>query len=268
MRAFVSRRLAARAAVFVLAMLALAGLLHAVVGVGGGAHLEQSDCASCHMAGKSVTPQLATMLLSSQEALCARCHPAALQVSHPSGIQPRAVPPPGYPLDWKGDLTCSTCHEIHGKGHGLIRGALAGRQLCLACHAADFFKTMRDGGASLTSGHLAPAPTSGALAALDPYSRRCMECHGTSATPRLVTSVDRNGVVRHASQSVNHPIGMSYQKAAAFGGYRPRAQVERKLLLPDGKMSCISCHGGYQKEHGKLNVVMTNSTLCFECHNL
>jgi predicted CXXCH cytochrome family protein len=270
MRASVSKRTAAQGAallLLLLAMVGLAGLLHAVAG--GGAHLEQSDCASCHMAGKNVTPQLATMLLSSQETLCARCHPAALQVSHPSGIQPRTAPPPGYPLDWKGDLTCSTCHEIHGKGHGLIRGALAGRQLCLACHAAEFFKAMRDGGASLTSGHLAPASTTaGALAALDPYSRRCMECHGANATPRLSTSVDRNGVMRHASQSINHPIGMNYQKAAAFGGYRPRAQVERRLLLPDGKMSCVSCHGGFQKEHGKLNVVMTQSNLCFECHNL
>ncbi len=247
--------------------LAAAGALYAIAGAGAGGHLDQSDCAQCHLAGMNVTAQQANILVASQEALCGKCHPAAIQVSHPTGFQPKTAPPARYPLDWKGDLTCSTCHEVHGSGHGLMRAGLAGKPLCLACHQPDFFSTMRDGGASLTSGHLAKS-VHGNAPALDAYSRKCMECHGASATPRLATSIDRNGVVRHAGQSVNHPIGMSYQKAVAFGGYRARSVVERKLLLPDGKVSCVSCHAGFQKEHGKLLVAMNQSKLCFECHAL
>jgi predicted CXXCH cytochrome family protein len=251
------------------AMLAAAGLLYAVGGVVPASHLEKSDCASCHLASRSVTQQQANILVASQETLCGKCHPTSVQASHPTGFQPKAAPPAGYPLDWKGDLTCSTCHDIHGSGHGLLRGTQVGKQLCFVCHLPEFFKQMRDGGASLNSGHLAKvAADAAAGVVLDAFSRKCMECHGANATPRLATTVDRNGVMRHAGQSVNHPIGMSYQKSAAFGGYRARALVERKLLLPDGKMSCVTCHGGYQKEHGKLAVVMTNSNLCFECHNL
>ena len=263
MRKFGFKRWAA--ALFV-AVLAAAGALYAVVG-GGGAHLDKSDCAQCHLAGKGVTAQQANLLLGTQEALCGKCHPSAILVSHPTGFQPKTVPPAGFPLDWKGDLTCSTCHEIHGSGHGLMRGALVGKQLCLACHPADFFTAMRDGGASLTLGHLASGIDPKAPA-LDAYSRKCMECHGANANPRLATSIDRNGVLRHAGQTVNHPIGAVYQKAVAFGGYRQKAAVERRLLLPDGKVSCVSCHAGFQKEHGKLVLAMTASKLCFECHNL
>lgn len=253
-------------ALLLLALLA-AGALHAVLGSGSPFHLDKSDCAGCHLGGRNVTVQQAGMLTASQETLCAKCHPAATQVSHPSGLQPAAKPPAAYPLDWKGDLTCSTCHDVHGSGPGLMRGTLAGKGLCLACHAADFFSKMRDGGASLAGAHLAKGIAPGGPA-LDAYSRKCMECHGENASPRLATSIDKRGVVRHASQSANHPIGMLYQKSVAFGGYRPLRMLSSKLLLPDGKVSCVSCHAGYQKEHGKLLLAMAKSALCFECHAL
>ncbi|MDP2369654.1 cytochrome c3 family protein [Rhodoferax sp.] len=230
-------------------------------------HLQQSDCASCHLAGKGVTTQTASLLTSTQEALCAKCHPAATTLSHPSGFQPKNAPPPPYALDWKGELTCSTCHDIHAGRRGIMRGEKVGREFCQACHDAGFFKRMRDGGASLLAGHLAKGVDSNAPE-LDPYSRKCMECHGENANPRLATRVDRQGVVRHATPSANHPIGMSYQKAATFGGYRERRLVERRLMLPGGQVGCVSCHSGYQKEHGKLVVPKEKSALCFECHDL
>ena len=245
-------------------LLLAAGMLHAAL---RGGHLDKSDCASCHLAGREVLPQQAGLLTANQEVLCAKCHPSAVQVSHPSGLQPGRPSPSGYPLDWKGDLTCSTCHDIHASGHGLLRGQRVGKELCLACHDATFFAKMRDGGATLLAGHLVKGITPGGPA-LDVYSRKCMECHGDNATPALATSIDKHGVVRHASQQANHPIGMSYQRAAAYGGYRPQRTVERRLLLPDGKVGCVSCHGGYQKEHGKLVVALGKSALCFECHAL
>lgn len=265
-------RSACKRACQLLAALALlgvcaAGVLHARFGAGAGAHLEHAECAACHLAGKDVTDEQAGMLTASQEVLCGKCHLAAIQVSHPSGLQPGRTPPAAYPLDWKGDLTCSTCHQVHAAGKGLLRGAKSGKEFCLMCHAAGFFNNMRDGGASLLSGHLARGVAAGGPA-LDPYSRKCMECHGENASPRLATGVDRNGVVRHGDGAINHPIGMSYQKALVYGGYRPLRAVERKLLLPDGKMSCVTCHGGYQKEHGKLRVAIAGSDLCYQCHDL
>jgi predicted CXXCH cytochrome family protein len=241
--------------------------LYAMFTAGSVGHLSKSDCAGCHLAGKNVNAQQAAMLTTSQEVQCGRCHATAIQVSHPSGFVPRNKPPAMYPLDWKGDLTCSTCHEVHGSSPGLMRGGKLGKELCFACHEADFFKKMRDGGASMQGGHLDHGGD-GKGVELDVYSRQCLECHSQNGDPKSGASIDRKGVLRHASRSVNHPIGIDYQKAAAFGGYRPRQTVERKLLLPNGRISCVSCHQGYMKEHGKLVLNNVRSTLCFECHDL
>jgi predicted CXXCH cytochrome family protein len=243
------------------------GALYASYSAGIKQHLSNENCATCHLAGKGVSALQAGMLTASQEALCGKCHAAAMQVSHPSGFRPKKTLPDAYPLDWKGDLTCSSCHDVHSSQHGLLRGNKAGKEFCFACHEADFFKKMRDDGASLVAGHLAK-PAAGSAVALDAYAMKCMECHGSSATPKLATSIDRNGVVRHSSQSANHPIGMAYQKAVSFGGYRPRQEVERKLFLPNGTVSCVTCHSGYKKEHGKLVVPQERSALCFICHDL
>lgn len=254
-------------ALALLMMLAGGNRLYAMLTANSNQHLAKSDCANCHMAGQNVNPQQAGMLIASQEALCGKCHPTAIKISHPSGFTPKTKPPDTYPLDWKGDLTCSTCHDIHGSSPGLMRGTKQGKDLCLTCHDARFFQKMRDGGTSMMVGHLNSSsevntPT------LDAYSRQCMECHNAKGDPKLSTNIDRNGVLRHASNSVNHPIGVNYQKAATFGGYRARAIVERKIFLPNGQIGCVSCHLGYSKEHGKLVSGTTRSTLCFECHDL
>jgi len=263
MKKSVSKLLAA----FLLAMLAAGSSLQASLTGSGQTHLQKEDCAGCHLGGRTVTPQQAGMLVGSQEGLCGKCHPTAIKVSHPSGFAPKTKIADGYPLDWKGDLTCSTCHDVHGSTPNLMRGAKAGKEFCFACHDAAFFRKMRDGGASLMVGHLARGVDKGAPT-LDVYSRQCMECHGVSGDPRISTAVDRNGVARHAGSQVNHPVGVEYQKASTFGGYRPKRTVEKKLLLPGGLVSCVSCHHGYQKDHGKLVVTLEHSRLCYECHDI
>lgn len=250
----------------ILIALTCAGVLYAKFNLEGKQHLGKSDCASCHLS-KQVDEKQASMLIANQEILCGKCHPKAIQVSHPSGFQPRTKPPAAYPLDWKGDLTCSTCHDIHSYGRGLMRGAAQGKSLCLACHAADFFEKMRDGGASTMVGHLSSGVDINAPA-IDVYSLQCMNCHGRHGDPKETTNVDRNGVVRHASGSVNHPIGVPYINAVAYGGYRPMHMLSKKILLPDGKVSCVSCHQGYAKEHGKLVQNNSQTSLCLECHDI
>ena len=255
------------AAVVALAALAAGTMLHASLTGSGQTHLQKEECSNCHLGGRNGAAQQPGMLLGSQESLCGKCHPAAVRVSHPSGFQPKVRPAEGYPLDWKGDLTCSTCHEVHGNRPGLMRGTKMGRELCIACHDTAFFRKMRDGGASLMAGHLSRGVQEGAPT-LDVYSRQCMECHGLNAEARISTNIDRNGIARHAGSRVNHPVGANYQKAVEYGGYRPRRMVEKKLVLPDGMVSCVSCHHAYQKDHGKLVVPVAGSRLCYECHDL
>ncbi len=235
-----------------------------------GVHPVEMACETCHLAGKLVSPEQAHLLVASQEKLCGRCHQTLRQVSHPSGFVPRNKLPVEYPADWKGDLTCSTCHDVHGKTRGFMRGTKMGREFCLGCHDAKFFVRMRDQGASMMeTGHL-DARTSVPGARLDAYSRQCMECHGGSGDNRdtHTTRVDQNMVVRHGASSLNHPVGASYADAVKFGGYRAASKLSQKVMLPGGLVSCVSCHEGFSANHGRLVITDKNSALCMECHDL
>lgn len=254
------------ALLILLTILAGTSMLFAAMIPGSQQHLANHNCASCHLAGNQVKAENAAMLSANQEILCGKCHPKAIQVSHPSGFSPQTRTSAAYPLDWKGDLTCSTCHDIHGSEPGLIRGVQRGKAFCLSCHDTHFFEKMRDGGMSTLSGHMGNGSMD--ISLLDAYSAECMGCHENNGNAKIVTLVDKNGIVRHAGNSTAHPIGSNYANAASYGGYRSAQMISKNILLPDGKLSCVSCHQGYAKEHGKLVISNARSQLCFECHNL
>lgn len=229
-------------------------------------HPQNLDCQTCHLAA-DVTPDNAQQLIASQERLCGECHAKAMQLSHPTGFSPGRTLPERYPLDWKGDITCSTCHNIHRGEKGLIRGAKTGREFCLDCHTESFFTAMTDQGHSIQRlGHLSASTTEISLE-LDAYSRQCMGCHmGNQDGSSL--KLDSSGIVRHGKGSANHPIGMYYDQAEATGLYRKRSRLNPAILLPEGKMACVSCHLGYSKQHGALVRSNERSGLCLECHDI
>ena len=224
------------------------------------------ECAGCHLAGQGTTKANAGKLTSGQEALCGQCHRGALELSHPSGFRPGRKIPASYPLDWKGDMTCSSCHNIHDGKPGLIRGEKSGKEFCLNCHKNSFFTAMADKGVSLQRvGHLAAASNK-LRRELDAYSIQCMDCHMSSGdAPRI--NVDSRGIMRH-SGGMNHPIGANYEKAGQGGLYKAYSKLRKGINLPDGKVSCVSCHVGYSKKHGALVMSNKGSALCLECHDL
>ena len=251
------------AAFAVSAVLGFAALLYAMVS-NPGLHPLDESCAGCHMADVETTAGNASMLIASQEQLCGQCHANALKMSHPSGLTPPLsyIFPADYPRDWKGDLTCSTCHEVHSDLPGKLRGTLLGRDMCLACHGQAFFDAMLDAGESvMLSGHLG-MPDSQNWQTLDSYSVQCMECHSN----RGDVQVDTNFVVRHGSQ--NHPVGRNYAEAELYGGYTPASRLPKTIQLPNGMVSCVSCHETFTKNHGKVITSGNTTSLCFECHDL
>lgn len=251
---------------FGVAALGMAALLHADVGRGNG-HPARTDCDVCHLAGPNVDQDQASKLVSSQELLCARCHARAIEVSHPSGFAPKRSLPAEYPLDWKGDLTCSTCHLPHGREPGLLRGKKHGKDFCLTCHDQAFFRSMKDAGTSMViSGHLDVSRGRSTID-IDVHSLHCLGCHAGSHSDGGSVSIGSSGVLRHASGAAPHPIGRSYRDASKRGGFQPENQLaQKKILLSDGRISCISCHEAYKKEHGKLVVSNERSALCLACH--
>ncbi|MBF0142309.1 MAG: cytochrome c3 family protein [Magnetococcales bacterium] len=230
-------------------------------------HLLETDCRDCHLADQ-VTEKNATILLAGQEKLCASCHPDAIRLSHPTGFKPSRFLPEAFPVDWKGDLTCGSCHTIHGTEPGLIRGGEKGFPFCLTCHDQEFFDRMPDRGESVAGfGHLdATADSKKTAVPLDPFSLQCLGCHEERG--EVDRGAIRTGMVRHTGSDVNHPIGMAYEKSIAFGGYRSPDRIPKEIILPDGRVGCISCHTGYSGKHGALVVANDDSGLCTSCHDL
>ena len=248
-----------------LALLLSGGLIKTVMSARqAGDPLASSNCNSCHVAkdgGKNAADS--GMLLMGQEQLCTTCHKDALKASHPSGIHPSMQTPETFPLDWKGDLTCSSCHYIHEGGHGRMRTSLRGKDYCLACHNERFFSSMADSGQSIMfSGHLKDQHNI-ALTGIDAYSKKCMSCHDKQTNlPGLAVGFDK-GLVRHGG-GTNHPIGVNYQEAFKSGTYHNVMKLPKEIMLPDGMVSCVSCHEGYKKKHGKL----IPQASCISCHDL
>ena len=240
--------------------------VHAAVGSRGG-HLARAECGGCHLAGNDVDPARASKLVGSQEMLCTRCHERAVKIGHPTGFMPKGPLPAEYPLDWKGELTCSTCHVPHGTEPGLLRGSKRARAMCLACHDRAFFSRMKDAGTSLViSGHLDIGSGRGTLD-IDAHSLHCLGCHASSHAGGGTVSIGRSGVLRHASGAAPHPIGTYYRDALKKGDYHPEfALAQKNIMLSEGRISCLSCHEAYKREHGKLVVPMTRSALCLSCH--
>lgn len=229
-------------------------------------HLAGMACAECHLAGEETTTDNAGQLLRSQEALCKQCHPGALTVAHPTGFKARRPLPVQYPLDWKGDVTCSTCHEVHGTQPGRLRGGKRYKEFCLSCHEQAFFRRMPDEGLSIQhGGHIAGLPQQLAVP-IDQYSLHCLSCHGDKARG-VPVNVDERGIVRHGSGSANHPIGVMYDEIARDGSFHPAAMLRREIMLPDGMVSCVSCHVGYAEKHGALVISNYGSALCLSCHD-
>ena len=178
-------------------------------------HPDSLPCNSCHLVKGKINKNNANILVSTQEVLCKSCHKNALTASHPSGVKPSHIPPSIFPLDWKGDLTCSTCHSIHSKKRGLPRVERYGKALCMSCHDKAFFDRMKDGGTSiLISGHIDARKS--LVGDIDSFSIQCLGCH-ENQTDSLRVQVSSN-VIRHAENTFVHPVGMQYAKKQGLWG--------------------------------------------------
>ncbi len=229
-------------------------------------HLLNEDCSKCHLAKEKINKQNAHLLIDFQENLCQGCHQSSTTTSHPSGIHPSIPIPQPFSVDWKGELTCSSCHFIHNKPNKMNKGNKSARQYCLLCHRDEFFEHMKDEGVSLMGlGHLNKRPEP-RYAGFDQFSIQCISCHEQQDGMLNIGTSGNN--MRHSGNGGSHPIGRKYRDAERHGGYVPMDSVNPLIEFPDGKVGCTSCHQAYTKNHGKLVLEGPGTNLCMECHNL
>lgn len=75
-------------------------------------------------------------------------------------------------------------------------------------------------------------------------SAKCMQCHDGSSA-RGVTLKHADAPMKFTQHgSTNHPVGMDYNHYASLNPmiYVPREQLDPRIILEDGEVTCLSCH--------------------------
>ncbi|MBI5492543.1 MAG: cytochrome c3 family protein [Deltaproteobacteria bacterium] len=207
-------------------------------------------------------------------AMCLDCHADEKQLSHPVDVKPKMSVPAVFPLDWKGEVTCATCHPVHDDGFGTshLRSKASGPGFCTMCHS-DLEKEMHK--ASIGTAHV--SETTGARFeinelgnALDDLSIKCMSCHdAATAGDAIVDNKMVKGLFHNSNDiGVSHPIGVSYieTRMKYKGAYRPINELPPQMKLFGGLVGCGTCHNPYSKQHSELVMSNEKSALCLACH--
>lgn len=74
----------------------------------------------------------------------------------------------------------------------------------------------------------------------------CLQCHdGVRARYIKVKHADAPLQFASSGKQVNHPVGMDYNYYATkkIGRYTPRYSLDPGIVLVDGMVTCVSCHG-------------------------
>ncbi|MBN2332502.1 MAG: cytochrome c3 family protein [Deltaproteobacteria bacterium] len=197
------------------------------------------------------------------------------------------------PLDWKGELTCSTCHYMHEHDDQpyhdqavFLRRNSVGQAFCQECHQQGFMMN-RTLGHSLakSDAHYTPYGSSAAADSfggtdasplLDESSSACLTCHdGSIARDEGTTEMSAGaislgaGIWRHDGDygRNSHPLGVRYGDARRRrSGYRDAAMLPSVIRLPGGKVECVSCHNPYSTNDSLLVIDNRGSRLCLTCH--
>jgi predicted CXXCH cytochrome family protein len=149
-----------------------------------------------------------------------------------------AKAPKGWPLDKARTLSCVTCHDCKG-GSCILR--LKKEELCRACH--DCTQGMA---CLIGTAHVGDSKELGARIS------DCEACHDGTVGPLIVTKV-----------MGAHPVGVIYGRQKSLRN-NPR---DARIVLVNGKVTCVSCHDPYSRKDKKLVMGNENSKLCLSCHN-
>jgi predicted CXXCH cytochrome family protein len=202
--------------------------------------------------------------------------------NHPVGVAPSSTIriPVDWPLGVDGTITCLTCHyqlpAMNGSSDSRLRGTgsadQGAREFCAKCHAAT------DGRGAAAMHWLAvrvahikrdERGSDGRDGLLDAESRRCLSCHDGVTAPES-TNPTGSSPRRFWDVRRNHPVGVSYsgrKRGKSETLLRSSQLLPERIRLPNGRVSCVSCHNLYETGRYRLSVSMGASQLCLTCHD-
>ncbi len=161
---------------------------------------------------------------------CVGCHTMTAP-DHPveiaAGFQDTLPVGPG------GRITCVTCHDCTQNTCPL---RLQKEEMCQVCH--DCSQGMA---CVIASAHM------GSASDIEIHIKDCLACH--------------DGMLAGGVGGPEGHIDVYYMAGKKFN-----AALDRRIILIDGRVTCISCHDPYSSEPKRLVMSNHRSRLCLECH--
>lgn len=231
-----------------------------------GPHVFTADqCRRCHISVPAEGQKGPFQMTAPVSELCRKCHESGMRLfSHPVDLIPQKIKvPPGFPLSYDGNFTCSTCHDIHAEIVGpfgfrsyYLRHKIGEGSFCAICHDRKSISHE-----TLLPAHMKENRTDTRNSMIDEVSNQCLACHdgvtmrnAAVGLPLCVCPDDRT----------NHPIGVYYALSRMkTGSLKP---LDKTFKLFNGKIGCGSCHDPYSKNSKFLVMPNTGSALCLKCH--
>lgn len=87
-------------------------------------------------------------------------------------------------------------------------------------------------------------------------SSTCLACHDGSAAP----AIGLQAAPAHAA----HPVSVSYARAPADVAVRAQGPRDARVVLPAGRVECVTCHA--EQGPGPHKTVVALRDLCVGCH--
>lgn len=201
--------------------------------------------------------------------------------NHPVHVVPSSATrvPANWPLGVDGSITCLTCHrklprlndgtELFLRSFDAALGDSSA--FCLNCHQDTGGRPSRTMHWMVTRLAHPKATTRRATrtgGAVDYASRQCLGCHDGVNAPDALNTTGASAPDGLGDRGRNHPIGVRYVGGSRGrdGHLRPESLLPVTVRLPNGKVSCVSCHNLYAQAPNLLSVPIEGSALCFACH--
>lgn len=166
---------------------------------------------------------------------------------------------------------------IIGSKHDFTQEGMHARDLCTPCHTPH----LPEGKPPLldrrTAATAAIRPFEAVAVELDDASLLCLSCHDGVIASDVYTAAHATRLSSQLGTSqlgtgplTGHPIGVEYPTTDPT--YRPMDAVmaNGRIILPDGRVQCISCHDPHNtgRHEGMLVTSNRGSRLCLACHRL
>jgi predicted CXXCH cytochrome family protein len=97
---------------------------------------------------------------------------------------------------------------------------------------------------------------------IESVSEYCFSCHGQEDPDQVGQRGFKHSI---ADTSSNHPVDVTYPQGEN-ARYKPLSELDARLLLLDGQITCLTCHDAGSRKHA-LVISDGEAQLCTACHN-